>query len=128
MEIDGDSTCLICLEASNADFQLDCGHLFHFKCIKKSLKHVIDKDRCPYCRKKTLNIVEDVVENTFRVGDMVEVNACAYNGFAIITKCTNCFLWVVPYSDESHAHSGLDAGAGAKVLRVKKTNAKLPHH
>ena len=39
--------CSICLEPTNKETKLSCGHCFHSECIEKWL----DKnDTCPYCR------------------------------------------------------------------------------
>lgn len=46
--------CMICLEYTNKDtksIHLDCGHIFHSKCMKKFLKkNYYNKKTCPLCR------------------------------------------------------------------------------
>lgn len=46
-----DTTCSICYE--DADYQLNCGHIFHKRCIKQWLqKQRLQKQQrtCPMCR------------------------------------------------------------------------------
>merc|ERR1711871_890909 len=46
-----DEECVICREPMTEGKVLDCGHVFHFRCIRKWLAYPQgDFPRCPHCR------------------------------------------------------------------------------
>ena len=55
--------CSVCLEEINTSLELECGHIFHRKCISDLLKYI-----CPLCRypidvKKIFNITYKLCSN-----------------------------------------------------------------
>ena len=46
-----DRLCIICREDMQAAKKLDCGHMFHFKCLKSWLER---QQSCPTCRSPIL--------------------------------------------------------------------------
>jgi hypothetical protein len=61
------ATCPVCLEGGNGEefgprgrrqiwYGLDCGHVFHYKCIVQWLQH---SQRCPLCRKSAYPKADD---------------------------------------------------------------------
>ena len=53
-----DTECLICLEEiskNEISYITKCNHLYHKKCIIKSLNTSKEKNKCPYCRQKLGN-------------------------------------------------------------------------
>ena len=63
-------TCSICLDETNT--VLECGHHFHKKCIKESMKC---KKECPYCRKNYNELKKHMYSNvTYRLNDNLEFN------------------------------------------------------
>lgn len=78
-----EDTCNIChFKTMENKIKLNCGHIFHKKCIKKCISNTISKiSKCPYCNK--IIIKEDIVkitENIKKVKDnknnKVEGNIC----------------------------------------------------
>ena len=76
-------SCSICIENINDGFSLDCGHIFHNRCITHWL---LENETCPVCRKEILEpikvgseeveepiiLIMDTFEDTFAPKNMIE--------------------------------------------------------
>ncbi|MES1918345.1 hypothetical protein MHBO_000325 [Bonamia ostreae] len=58
--------CVICCESLKEGKKLDCGHIFHLRCILNWLKY---KNLCPMCRKSITIQNADSAQNAFLIGN-----------------------------------------------------------
>jgi len=71
IEISEENICGICLEKlENNIYKTICGHLFHHKCIHKSMKK---NNCCPYCRKElqtpSATCISEIINLAMEEGD-----------------------------------------------------------
>lgn len=98
--------CLICLEEIGKDeisYVTKCNHLYHKKCIIKSLKTGLAKNKCPYCRQKLGNTLlskltkdDNMFKGIFKKGDRVIINSTKFkNEKGNILRITTKSVWVI---------------------------------
>ena len=101
-----DTECLICLEEigkNEISYVTKCNHLYHKKCIIKSLNTSKEKNKCPYCRQKLGNNIlikltkEDTLcKDIFKKGDSVIVNSTKYkNEKGNVVRTTTKSVWII---------------------------------
>tara|TARA_B100001769_G_C22020683_1_gene548451 strand:+ start:220 stop:594 length:375 start_codon:yes stop_codon:yes gene_type:complete len=101
-----DTECLICLEEigkNEISYVTKCNHLYHKKCIIKSLNTSKEKNKCPYCRQKLGNNIlikltkEDTLcKDIFKKGDSVIVNSTKYkNEKGNVLRTTTKSVWII---------------------------------
>ena len=94
--------CLICLEEiskNEISYVTKCNHLYHKKCIIKSLKTSKEKSKCPYCRQKLgKTILSKLIkeDSVFKKGDNVIINSTKFkNEKGNILRITTKSVWVI---------------------------------
>ena len=101
-----DTECLICLEEigkNEISYVTKCNHLYHKKCIIKSLNTSKEKNKCPYCRQKLGNNIlikltkEDTLcKDIFKKGHSVIVNSPKYkNEKTNVLRTTTKSVWIL---------------------------------
>jgi|TARA_B100001113_G_scaffold132206_1_gene108170 hypothetical protein len=119
-----DTECLICLEEigkNEISYITKCNHLYHKKCIIKSLNTSKEKNKCPYCRQKLGNNIlikltkEDTLcKNIFKKGDSVIVNSTKYkNEKGNVLRTTTKSVWII-FENKKYPRS-----------LVRKSNVKI---
>ena len=63
-------TCSICLETVNYGIHIDCGHVYHNKCLERWIRSsvVFNSTTCPLCRFEMKDsILDEIKKNSKRV-------------------------------------------------------------